>query len=222
MAKSQIPIVGLIGGVGCGKTAVANWLAEHIRAHVVDADAVGHAVLRRDDVKSRLRDAFGEDVFNDGEISRSQIAARVFGGSAEQAAARRTLEEIVHPVMRTVFEAAFQSAREAADIDLIAFDAAVLLESGWSDAVDVIAFVDLPAGERLRRVATGRGWSADEFHRREASQLTLPEKRAAADVVIDNSGSVEAAGRELETYLRDAGHLPHAATPNTSNQQLVN
>jgi dephospho-CoA kinase len=218
MSRTPIPILALIGGVGCGKSAIAAWLAEHVRAWVVDADAVGHAVLQREDVRSQLVEVFGPQVLNEGEISRSAIAKKVFGSGPARQAARRLLESIMHPVMRLDFEAAFGTARASSECDLIIFDAAVLLESGWKEAVDVIAFVEVPFEERLRRVAQ-RGWTEQQFRQREASQWPLERKRAAADVIIDNSGSIEAAGRQLEAWLREQGFLParRAASP-----QLIN
>lgn len=216
MAYTQTPILALIGGIGCGKSAVAGWLAEHLRARVVDADVVGHAALLREDVKRQLVEAFGEDILSAGEINRSAVARRVFGETDEHRTARQTLESIVHPVMRTDFEAAFAAARAASDVDLIVFDAAVLLESGWQQAVDVIAYVDVPFASRLQRVADSRGWSAEELRRREASQWSLERKRAEADLVIDNSGTLEAAGQQLETYLQSHGFLPEPT------RQLIN
>jgi dephospho-CoA kinase len=218
MSRRRTPILALVGGIGCGKSALAAWLAGHARACVVDADAVGHAVLRRADVRDRLVDAFGTDVLRDGQIDRSVIARRVFGDTATHQAARQTLESIVHPVMRNDFEQAFRAACSSSDFDLIVFDAAVLLESGWQDAVDAIAFVEVPLAERVRRVAR-RGWSEQQLRQREASQWPLERKRAAAHVVIDNSGALDAAGRQLEAWLQEQGWLPagHAAAPQLTN-----
>jgi dephospho-CoA kinase len=218
MSRTPIPILALIGGIGCGKSAIAAWLAEHVRACVVDADAVGHAVLLREDVRSQLVEAFGPQVLKEGQIDRSAIAGKVFGSGPARQAARRLLESIMHPVMRLDFEEAFRTARASSDFDLIVFDAAVLLESGWKDAVDVIAFIDVPFEERLRRVAQ-RGWTEQQLRQREASQWPLERKRAAADVVIDNSGSLETAGRQLEDWLREQRFLP---APRIVSPQLVN
>jgi len=218
MSRTPIPILALIGGIGCGKSAIAAWLAEHVGACVVDADAVGHAALLREDVRSQLVEAFGPQVLKGGQIDRSAIAEKVFGSGPARQAARRLLESIVHPVMRLDFEAAFDRARASSESDLIVFDAAVLLESGWKDAVDVIAFIDVPFEERLRRVAR-RGWTEQQLRQREASQWPLERKRAAADVTIDNSGSIETAGRQLEAWLREQGFLPasRAASPQLTN-----
>lgn len=218
MARTPTPILALVGGIGCGKSAIASWLAEHTRAYVVDADAIGHTVLLREDVRRQLVDAFGPEILADGQVDRSALAARVFGSGPAQQAARRTLESIVHPEMRVEFDEAFRSARSSSEYDLIVFDAAVLLESGWQKAVDLIVFVDVPFVERLRRVST-RGWTEQHLRLRESSQWPLEKKRAAADFVIDNSGSVEAAGRQLEAWLREHGFLP---APRTATPQLIN
>jgi dephospho-CoA kinase len=217
MSHTRVPIIGLIGGVGSGKSSVARWLEARYRVVRIDADALGHRVLEREDVRRELVSAFGAGVESGGTIDRQTLAARVFGEQAESAAARRTLESIVHPVIRQACEEQIQAARRDEHVALILLDAPVLLESGWRDIADVLVFVDVPLAERMRRVATGRGWTAEELHRREASQWPLPRKRAAADVVIDNSSSLEAAGLQLEAYLRTAGWLaPEGAAPGDS------
>ncbi len=203
METKQAPIIGLVGGVGSGKSAVARWMTEHIPGKLIDADVVGHQVLLRDDVKSQLRQAFGESVFVDGEIDRNQLAAQVFGDDPQHVAARSTLEKIVHPVMGEIIREQMAAARKDDTVRFVIFDAAILLESGWRDGCDVVAFVDVPREERLRRVAESRGWTDEELSRREASQWPLPRKRDAADIVIDNSKSVAHAGQQLAEYLHE-------------------
>lgn len=225
MAHHQTTILGLVGGVGCGKSSVAAWLRDTLGAHVVDADAVGHAVLLQDGIRRQLAEAFGETILRDGQVDRRAVASRVFGDSPAHVAARKTLESIVHPVMRAEFEAAFREARQAPEVHLVVFDAAILLESGWRDAVDIVAFVDVPWAERLRRVALSRDWTEEDLRRREASQWPLDRKRAAADVVIDNSGSVDTAGRQLADYLEAHGHLtagtPFRVTPDAGQADSI-
>ena len=202
MAHVQTPIIGLVGGVGCGKSAIAGWLRDELGAKVVDADVIGHEVLQCKDIQQQLRDEFGDGIFSEGAVDRAAVAARVFGDSSENQMARETLEKIVHPAIRDKVRADFAAARLDPDVPLIVYDAAVQLESGWDSDVDRIAFIDVPFQERLRRVSMTRGWSEDELRRREASQWPLDKKRAAADVVIDNSSTVEAAGNQLLSYLQ--------------------
>ncbi|MGE0375711.1 MAG: dephospho-CoA kinase [Planctomycetaceae bacterium] len=207
MDQQQAPLIGIVGGVGSGKSAVAGWVAEHCHGRLIDADVAGHEVLFQSDVKAALQREFGGAIFVDGEIDRRRLAGLVFGSEPEQAAARSKLERLVHPVMGKMIKDRIDAARQDKHVALVVLDAAILLESGWRDGCDAVAFVDVPREERLRRVAATRGWSSDEFTRREASQWPLDRKREAADVVIDNSGSVEQAGRQLAGYLIGQGWL---------------
>lgn len=200
----HIPIVGIVGGVGSGKSALAGWLGRQLRAAVFDADAAGHTALRDDGVKQALRERFGEAIFDErGDVSRPQLAALVFGPEPAHAAARQDLEAVVHPVIRRRLLQEIDELQRQEEQDLIVLDAAVLLESGWRPVCDALVFLDVPADVRKARVRQTRGWTSADLERREASQLPLSQKRAAADVVIDNSGRLEAAGQALLEFLCD-------------------
>ena len=94
-----------------------------------------------------------------------------------------------------------QDAQEHAAYDVIVLDAALLLESDWHEMCQAIVFLETPHESRLQRVA-GRGWTAAELGRREASQLSLDEKRQRVDFVLDNSGPLEESARVLANWLR--------------------
>ncbi|MCA9090017.1 MAG: dephospho-CoA kinase [Planctomycetaceae bacterium] len=202
MPERSVPLVGLIGGIGSGKSSVADAAALVVRAVRLDADAVGHRALQQPSIQHRLREAFGPEVFDAaGHISRRALADRVFGTDADSQANRETLNSIVHPWIRSQHLAAIQQHTVAGDCDVLLLDAAVLLEAGWGDVCDAIVFIDAPFEQRLQRVSK-RGWDATELARREASQLSLDEKRSRADFIVDNSGSLDAAGRQLVEYLQ--------------------
>jgi len=201
--RERIPIIGLVGGVGSGKSTLAAWLGRRRRVALLDADAAGHAALRRPEVRRRLRDQFGDAIFDAaGDVQRPRVAERVFGVRAEQVAARQTLESIVHPVIREQLEQELLRLRAAGEHDLILLDAAVMLEAGWSALCDAVIFIDTPKSLRAARVQASRGWSADELARREASQWPLDRKRAAADFVVDNSADLDAGGEALWRFLQ--------------------
>ncbi len=107
----------------------------------------------------------------------------------------------MHPEIRSLMERKIRELRRQANVEAILLDAAVLLEAGWNDLCDVVVFIDTPEADRIARVQAGRGWSAAELAKREASQWPLPRKRAAADSVIDNSNSVDDAARQLELVI---------------------
>ncbi len=198
---SQPPVVGILGGIGSGKSAVARGLANCFKSVVIDADRIGHQVLLFPEVVSRLRTAFGEAIFDGEQIDRKRMAALVFGDEPRQCEARQTLERIVHPEIEQVTQSLIAAAD--ASTELIILDAAVMLEAGWDRLCDYLVFVDTPFEDRLNRIRTQRDWTADELQAREASQLPLEEKRKAADFVVDNSGSLEASIEQLTRFVSE-------------------
>jgi dephospho-CoA kinase len=202
-SQPQTPVVGLVGGVGSGKTTLARWLSQRLRVAVIDADAAGHAALLEPDVRRALRTRFGPEIFDsEGAVIRSRLAVRVFGGTPRHREARKALEAIVHPVIRRRLEQAIAAYRARSDYDLILLDAAVMLEAGWNDLCDALVFVEATLEQRQHRVRSLRCWTTEELERREASQWPLDDKRAAADCVVDNSGDLESAGRQLLEFLQ--------------------
>jgi dephospho-CoA kinase len=95
-------------------------------------------------------------------------------------------------------EAAIRQLPDAS-VPAIVLDAALLIEAGWSGLCTAIAFIDCPRDERLRR-AQIRGWTEEDFTRREAAQLPIEEKRRRASHVIDNSGSLADLDHEVERF----------------------
>ena len=199
---THIPVFGIVGGIGSGKSSVARWVVTHDPAVVlINGDEVGHEVLTHKAVQEAIRQRFGGGVFDGaGQIDRRSLGQIVFGPSDEKHAARRDLERVVHPRIRETFEKRIAEA-EAAKKQAVLLDAAVLFEAGWNDLCHAIVFVDVPRGERLRRLHAGRGWDEAEVERREASQVSLETKRSRANFVIDNAHSVDEAGRQLTEVL---------------------
>ncbi len=198
---SPVPVVAFIGGIGSGKSSLARWLSARLRVLLIDADAIGHEVLTFPDIQQALVEQFGNACVKQGRVDRSWLAQSVFGTSTAQVRNRQALESIVHPVMKSRMQQIIQQARLEEGLDVILFDAAVVLEAGWTQLCDATVFVDAPDSERLRRVQASRVWSAEDLRNREASQWPLDRKRHAADAVIDNSGTIAAAGEALLEFL---------------------
>lgn len=191
----------MIGGVGSGKSALARWVSQHLNTVIIDGDVAGHRALEQPRVREQIRRRFGNQVFDSQEnIRRDRLAEMVFGQDEEHRQARHDLEQIVHPVIRGDLQQQVAAARSNPAVDVVLLDAAVLLEAGWNGICDAVVFVDTPIEQRQSRVAS-RGWTPADLKRREDSQLSLAEKRGAADFVIDNSGSLSGAGRQLLEIL---------------------
>lgn len=182
-------VVGLIGGIGSGKSQAAQMLRD-LGATVLDADALGHEVLREPDVIQALVQRFGRGILtHEGQISRRALAKIVFAPGHEDD--RRFLEQLTHPRIGQRLEEALARLRASpAPPPVVVLDAALLLEAGWDRYCDRILFLDAPRDQRLER-AVARGWSAEQFSAREAAQWPLEEKRRRAQIVIRNVRTLE-------------------------------
>ncbi len=209
-APRRVPVIGLVGGVGSGKSYLARLLREKHPIQIVEGDPAGHQVLTEPEVKKSLRTAFGDGVFTPGgEVDRRQVSRLVFGSGPEQTAARHQLEKIVHPRITGILTRQVELARTQPDIEAVILDAALMLETGWRNLCDRVVFIEVPLEQRMKRVNEARGWSREQLQLREDSQYPLERKRREADDVVDNSGDVGVALSQLEeVYSRVTGPAP--------------
>lgn len=197
-----IPTIALIGGIGSGKSAVANKVKTLRSVKIVDADQIGHEVLDIPEVLEKIRIQFGTAVFNErGKIERSQLAKIVFGEEKHHRQALTKLEKIVHPEIHQRLKQEISSARASGNVDAILIDAAVILEADWKNLCDQIVFIECPFDQRFKRVTQNRGWSTTELKKRENHQLPLSKKRKLANYVIHNDNDLETAGAELSHLI---------------------
>jgi dephospho-CoA kinase len=186
-------VLGLLGGVGSGKSTAAALLAEQ-GARVLDADAMCTELLHEPDVRAAIEQRWGGRAFGpDGALDRDAMADRIFADPAE----RRALEAILHPRVVERITRAVERCRTDDSCELCVIDAPLLLESGLIDLCDATVFLDCEEPERYARLARDRGWTADEAGRREAAQAPLAEKRARADATIVNRGDRAAIRNQL-------------------------
>lgn len=201
MTQNSFLILGLAGGVGSGKSAVAAILGE-MGFVVSDSDAGARAVLEKPEVIEELVGAFGEGVLDAaGRPDRRAIADAVFGDEAK----RRTLESIIHPRLHEERAKLVKGARAVKAAGVV-IDAPLLFEAGVDAECDAVFFVDTPRQARLARVARGRGWSEAELARREAAQMPLDEKRRRSDHVIANDGDLDDLRARVRAALEAIGH----------------
>ena len=183
--RSARPIVlGLAGGVGSGKSAVATRLAA-LGAVVADADRICHRALDRAEIAAKIIAHFGDVRGEDGQIDRRKLRA-VF----DDAEARCVLESILHPIVRQETD---RILGEAAVLGrpMVVIDAPLLFEVGLDRMCDAVLFVDSPPADREAR-AQSRGWSEAEWRRRETNQWPLERKRKRSEHVLVNAGDLPA------------------------------
>jgi dephospho-CoA kinase len=186
-------LVGLTGGIGSGKSTVGELLVER-GAVLIDADRIAREVVEPGGVAYQpVIDRFGPGVVGtDGTIDRPALADIVFRDSQ----ARKDLEAITHPAVGQVM---LERMAEHADSDgVVILDIPLLAEKGRMGVQRVIV-VDCPEEVAVQRLVTHRGFAEDDARRRIAAQLSRAERRALADRVIDNSGSLETLNEQVDT-----------------------
>jgi dephospho-CoA kinase len=180
-------VVGLTGGIGSGKSTLAALLMER-GAQVIDADELGRDALRTGrPAWHSVVDQFGDEILvpDSMEVDRGRLADIVFHDEAR----RRALNAIVHPV---IVKGIADRLEELAETDeIVVLDAALILEAGLSDAVDVLVVVVASDELRTRRLQRERRMSAADIAARMAAQTDQTELAKAADVVVVNDGSLD-------------------------------
>jgi dephospho-CoA kinase len=194
-----LPVLGLVGGIGAGKSTVAAELARR-GWHVLDADKIGHALLDQKPAREAVVAHFGPSILvteNGERIDRKALAQVVFADHE----ARRALERVLHPRMRATFEKAIERVIRRHGARGVVLDAAILFEAGWDELCDLVAFVDAPQALRVERLRRSRGWTGETLAAREKAQLPLKTKRARSDVVVDNGGAEEDVAGEVDRLI---------------------
>ncbi|MEE2912210.1 MAG: dephospho-CoA kinase [Planctomycetota bacterium] len=195
--NKKLPIIGIAGGIGSGKSTVASLLAE-LGCVIANADTNADTVLQREDVIAEIVSWWGSQLLDErGQINRSALGEIVFVDVQK----RERLEQLIHPLVRLIQTEQFDGAPEGT-IALV-IDAPLLFETGLDLLCDAIIFVDTPREIRLKRVLETRGWDANELGIREAAQLPLDTKRNKADYVVTNGDELQAVKRQIENVFAD-------------------
>jgi dephospho-CoA kinase len=184
----QIPVIGLTGGIGTGKSTVTQML-EELGMAVIDADTIGHQIYQPDLPAWReIVNTFGPEVLNaDRTINRQALGKLVFADPE----ALRTLNRIVHPKMFDRMVELIAAMRADGSMKAIVVEAAVLIEANWMALVDQVWVVVASEAVVVERLAKQRHLSPQQVRTRIAAQLTTDERLKHADVVIRNDGSLD-------------------------------
>lgn len=197
-------VVALTGGVGSGKSTVAALLAE-LGAPVVDADEIAHSLTAiGSPVLDLITDAFGTGYVDaDGRLDRATLRALVFS----DAAARKRLESILHPRIRSEMKRRLEEIDSAYAV----LEIPLLFETGQTDLADRILVVDLPESEQIRRVQQRSGLDAAQVQRIIDSQAPRSQRLAGADDIVDNGGDRALLEDQVKRLHR--AYLELAVTP---------
>ena len=203
-------VIGLTGGIGSGKSAAADVFAS-LGIPVVDTDAIAHELTRPGGAAiAGIRELFGDEaIAADGAMDRKKVRELVFSDPS----AKRKLEGLLHPMIRA--ESQRRIAEGADRAPYVVHVVPLLIESSdYRTRVQRVVVVDCDEAVQVERVQRRSGLSADEVHRIIAAQVPRATRLAAADDVIDNSGSLSAIERQVRVlHERYLALSREAATP---------
>ncbi|MDK8763222.1 dephospho-CoA kinase [Corynebacterium sp. MSK218] len=189
-------LIGLTGGIGSGKSTVAQLLEEQGWV-LVDADRIARDIVEPGQpALAELAEAFGEDILRaDGTLDRGLLASRAFASREKT----DLLNSITHPRIHEETQARFDAARRAGE-EFVVYDMPLLVDNGLHKDMDATIVVDVDVERRVRRLVEFRGLEEDDARRRIAAQIPDDVRRAAADLLIDNNGPREA----LDAHVLEA------------------
>jgi dephospho-CoA kinase len=199
-------LVGLTGGIGSGKSTVAELLAAR-GAIVIDADDLARrAVANSTDGFDRVVETFGREILDpDGDIDRAKLAGLVFDDPERL----RKLEAIVHPEVARLLAEAIEPYRDTDRV--IVYAVPLLAERGLAEGFDVVVVVVADIDRRIERLMRDRGMTADEVRARVAAQLSDEERARVADVLLDNDGEPERLVPQVNRLWSDLAKRSEAA-----------
>lgn len=184
---SHKPVIGLVGGIGSGKSLVAQILAD-LGAAWINADDLAHEAFAAAEVKAAIRSMWGHQVFlPDGQIDRRRVGKRVFASRSDL----RRLEMVIHPWIARRRAQLIGILTQRQNVKAFVADSPLLFEANLDAECDVILFIDCRLETRMQRLQASRGWSREELARRESRQLPLDFKRDRADHIVSNNSDAD-------------------------------
>lgn len=189
----------IIGGMGAGKSTARKALVDEGLPYI-DLDVVGHEVLKWDIVKEELREAFGDDVFDEGgEVIRRALAAKAFVSPYDT----RTLNRITLPRIEDAYtQIVDKLEQESNDAVVVEYSVFKNREIGFMNSADVVIAILAKLDTRIER-AVAAGWDEDDVRRRISRQITDAQRIDEADVVFNNDGTPEELRNQVTLWWHD-------------------
>lgn len=203
-------VIGITGGIGCGKSTVLSLLKEKYNAYIIDADKVAHRLMEPyEQAYNSIKAYFGDEVIgSDGFIDRKRLGEIVFNSKEKLTA----LNAMVHPAVKEAIKAEIKSVNEKPSYpdninnsdkeNLIAVEAALFIEAGYMDICDELWYIYTDNEIRIERLIKSRGYTREKAEGIIANQLSDNEFRKHCQIVIDNSGSEADTKAQIAAVLK--------------------
>jgi len=187
------PIVGIVGGIGSGKSTVAAEFAK-LGCKVIDADRIAHELLDSSAVREKIISLFGNDILgSEGEIDHKKLADIVFVDADKLS----RLNSVVHPLVLNRAEELIEQYNRQNQVKAIVLDMPLLVEVGWAKRCDRLIFVDCKQKIRADRAQKMGTFNKNQHKIRENFQISLDNKLSTADNIIDNNSGFLALAKQV-------------------------
>ena len=188
-------VIGLIGGIGSGKSSVSSIL-NSLGVDVIDADKVGHeAYTPNSEGWRKVISAFGQDIVGpENEIDRKKLGSIVFSDPSEM----EKLNKLMHPIIHNLVEEKIKNLADQG-INVVVLEAAILIEANWQDLTDEIWLAKANREVVIERVQLRNNFSREEIIKRIESQMSNNDREKHADIVIDNDGTIKQLEETVKT-----------------------
>ena len=189
--------VGLTGSIGTGKSTVSKIFKE-LGAYVIDADQIVHSLLKEQFVKEKIKEILG-NVFDDkGEIDKKKVAKIIFNNPEK----KKQLEALIHPLVFERIQEKIKNIEKKDPDAVVVVEVPLMIETGSYKNYDVVIVVYAPEEIQLKRLLN-RGMEKEDALKRIKSQMPIDEKVKYADIVIENTGTLEELKKKVENVYRE-------------------
>ena len=187
-------IIGIVGGVGCGKSTVLTYLKEKYNAYIIEADKVAKEIMEKgNEVYNKVIREFPESLDKDDNIDRKKLAKIVFNDAKKL----ETLKNITHPgTIKEITDRINNSSNQ-----LVIVESAILIGSGIDKMCDEIWYVYCDLEKRIKRLMDSRGYSEEKTRNVIMNQMSEEEFNRVSDEFIDNSNSEEETHEQIDFIL---------------------
>lgn len=194
-------ILGITGGVGCGKSEVIRYIMKNYNCYVVFADDLAKQLQEKGNIcYDKIVGLLGEEILSEnGEINKTVMAAKIF---ADEKLLDK-VNDIIHPAVKESILMQIEEQQEKNEVDFFIIEAALLIECGYGKIVDEMWYVYTRDDIRRDRLKKSRGYSDEKISQIFASQLSYEEFVKASSFVLDNNGSMELAQQQIDDKLED-------------------